>query len=109
MTTPGPAASPDTLIDDAAHAASAGPPALSGRRELNAASLGLRLALRIARQGGAGANVVEARHKLRALAVKMHDNGFWQADKTGLRETIALLWEADRFVNQQALDGVTEK
>lgn len=50
-----------------------------------------------------GKDVADARIKLRTLAARMRDLGYWRADKQGLRSTVALLWEADRFVNDQAL------
>ncbi len=64
----------------------------------------LRTALVDAANGAEQDQVSEARAHLRSLAVKMRDAGFWRSDKHGLRSTVSLLWEADRFVNEQALN-----
>lgn len=66
----------------------------------------LRQALERAARGGRHSEVVEARLDLRAIAVKLRDAGMWRADKQGLRATVSLLWEADRFVSDQALAQV---
>ncbi|WP_373489084.1 hypothetical protein [Blastomonas sp.] len=65
----------------------------------------LRLALDHA-DGAAGADeIVHAQKTLRDLAVQLRDNGFWRHDRTGLRDVVALIWEADRFLNDQALSA----
>lgn len=53
-------------------------------------------------------DVAKARIELRALAVKLRDAGYWRSDKAGLRSTVALLWQADRFVSEQALATQTK-
>lgn len=64
------------------------------------------MALNDAAEGREHADIADARLKLRAMAVKMRDSGFWRTDKQGLRATVSLLWQADRFVNEQALRGI---
>lgn len=73
------------------------------QRAFTLATLRLRQALRCAATGESAIDVAAARLELRALAVKLRDGGFWRTDKQGLRATVSLLWEADRFVNDQAL------
>lgn len=41
--------------------------------------------------------------RLRELAVKLRDAGYWRTDKHGLRATVSLLWQADRHVSELAL------
>lgn len=73
------------------------------QRAFTLATLRLREALRCAAAGDVAIDVAAARLELRAVAVKLRDGGFWRTDKQGLRATVSLLWEADRFVNDQAL------
>lgn len=73
------------------------------QQAFEAATARLRAALLVAADSQGFEEVADARLKLRALAVKLRDAGFWRSDKHGLRSTVSLLWEADRFVNEQAL------
>lgn len=73
------------------------------QRAFEAATIRLRNALARSAQSGSQSEVAEARISLRSLAVKLRDVGFWKYDKQGLRATVSLLWEADRFVSDRAL------
>lgn len=76
---------------------------IADQQAFESATFRLRCALSSVADGGATADVAEARLKLRAIAVKLRDAGFWRNDKQGLRSTVSLLWEADRCVNEHAL------
>lgn len=93
----------DSPGDEGLHAGRSITPA--DERALSAAQDRLRTALDAAPYQARGKDVAEARINLRTLAAKMRDAGYWRADKQGLRSTVALLWQADRFVNDQALRG----
>jgi hypothetical protein len=67
------------------------------------ASQRLQQALDDATAGRPHADIAAARLNVRELAVKMRDAGYWRSDKQGLRATVSLLWQADRFVSDQAL------
>ena len=60
-------------------------------------------ALARAVDGNVCGDVAEARLHLRSLAVQLRDAGYWRHDRNGLRATVALLWQADRFVSEQVL------
>jgi hypothetical protein len=66
-----------------------------------AASERLALALDRAATGRSDVDIAEAR--MRELAVKLRDAGYWRTDKHGLRATVSLLWQADRHVSELAL------
>lgn len=68
-----------------------------------AASERLALALDRAATGRSDVDIAEARMRLRELAVKLRDAGYWRTDKHGLRATVSLLWQADRHVSELAL------
>lgn len=68
-----------------------------------AASERLSAALDRAASGRTGDDIAEARMRLRELAVKLRDAGYWRTDKHGLRATVSLLWQADRYVSELAL------
>lgn len=76
---------------------------VADQQSFEAATSRLRKALQESAQDSQMAEVSDARLNLRALAVKLRDAGFWRSDKQGLRSTVSLLWEADRFVNEHAL------
>lgn len=67
------------------------------------ASEKLSRALDQAAAGRQHGDIVEARTRLRELAVKLRDAGYWRNDKHGLRATVSLLWQADRYVSELAL------
>lgn len=67
------------------------------------ASARLTAALAQAADGQAHEDITRARKRLRELAVKLRDAGYWRSDKQGLRATVSLLWQADRHVNDIAL------
>lgn len=68
-----------------------------------------RLSAALANDSGinSGDDVAQARIELRSMAVKLRDAGYWRSDKQGLRETVSLLWEADRYVSERALNANT--
>ena len=68
-----------------------------------------RLSAALANDSGSNGegDVAQARIELRSMAVKLRDAGYWRSDKQGLRATVALLWEADRFVSERALNTQT--
>lgn len=68
-----------------------------------AASARLTAALDQAASGRTHEEITIARQRLRELAVKLRDAGYWRSDKQGLRATVSLLWQADRYVNDLAL------
>ena len=68
-----------------------------------AASERLSVALDQAAAGRTHEDIAEARMRLRELAVKLRDAGYWRTDKHGLRATVSLLWQADRCVSELAL------
>ena len=68
-----------------------------------AASARLTAALEQAATGRTHEEISIARQRLRELAVKLRDAGYWRSDKRGLRATVSLLWQADRYVNDIAL------
>ncbi len=68
-----------------------------------AASARLTAALEQAAAGRTHDEIAIARQRLRELAVKLRDAGYWRSDKQGLRATVSLLWQADRYVNDLAL------
>lgn len=76
---------------------------VADQQAFEAASSRLRQALQHASSGMGVDDVADARQALRSIAVKLRDAGFWQSDKHGLRGTVSLLWEADRYVNDKAL------
>lgn len=67
------------------------------------ASARLTAALDQAATGRTHEEISIARQRLRELAVKLRDAGYWRNDKRGLRATVSLLWQADRYVNDIAL------
>lgn len=67
------------------------------------ASEKLARALDHAAAGRTHSDIAEARLRLRELAVKLRDAGYWRTDKHGLRATVSLLWQADRYVSELAL------
>ena len=67
------------------------------------ASKALSLALDQAAAGRTHADIAVARQRLRELAVRLRDAGYWRTDKHGLRATVSLLWQADRYVSEMAL------
>lgn len=77
---------------------------LADQQAFDVACQRLRNALQDAANGVGPDQVADARVHLRSLAVKLRDAGFWRSDKHGLRSTVSLLWEADRYVNEQALN-----
>ncbi|GGB64460.1 hypothetical protein [Blastomonas aquatica] len=79
------------------------------QQAFDAATVRLRHALHAAANGAYFHEVCDARLALRSLAVKLRDAGFWRSDKQGLRATVSLLWEADRFVNDHALTCPDDK
>lgn len=68
------------------------------------ASERLSAALDNAAAGRTHGDIAEARLRLRELAVKLRDAGYWRTDKHGLRATVSLLWQADRYVSELALN-----
>lgn len=94
---------PDFSPDNIGHSARPSQISAADQHEFEAATLRLRNALLNAGAGTAHSDVANARQNLRAIAVKLRDAGFWRSDKQGLRATVSLLWEADRFVNDKAL------
>ncbi|WP_152414603.1 hypothetical protein [Blastomonas sp. AAP53] len=68
-----------------------------------AASERLTAALEQAGSGRTHEDIAIARQRLRELAVKLRDAGYWRSDKKGLRATVSLLWQADRYVSDIAL------
>lgn len=68
-----------------------------------AASGRLTAALEQAASGRTHEDITIARQRLRELAVKLRDAGYWRSDKKGLRATVSLLWQADRYVSDIAL------
>lgn len=68
------------------------------------ASERLSEALDNAAAGRSHGDIAEARLRLRELAVKLRDAGYWRTDKHGLRATVSLLWQADRYVSELALN-----
>lgn len=82
---------------------------VADQQAFDAATVRLRHALHAAANGASYHEVCEARLALRSLAVKLRDAGFWRSDKQGLRATVSLLWEADRFVNDHALTCPDDK
>lgn len=76
---------------------------LADQQAFETASQRLRQALQNATSAQGKDDVAEARQALRSIAVKMRDAGFWRSDKHGLRSTVSLLWEADRYINDKAL------
>lgn len=89
--------------DGQAHQSQAASVSVADQQAFAAATLRLRTALQTAADGNSAHDVGKARTELRNIAVKLRDAGFWRSDKQGLRATVSLLWEADRFVNDQAL------
>lgn len=69
------------------------------------ASLRLTAALDQAQAGRTHEDIALARQRLRELAVKLRDAGYWRTDKQGLRATVSLLWQADRYVSDIALSN----
>jgi len=72
-------------------------------RAFQMATRRLSEALARAADGNGCGDVAEARLHLRSLAVRLRDAGYWRHDRNGLRATVALLWQADRFVSEQVL------
>jgi hypothetical protein len=68
------------------------------------ASERLTLALDQAASGRTHDDIAVARQRLRELAVRLRDAGYWRTDKHGLRATVSLLWQADRYVSEMALN-----
>lgn len=68
----------------------------------------LALALDQAAEGRSHADIAAARQRLRELAVRLRDAGYWRTDKQGLRATVSLLWQADRYVSEMALNPTKE-
>lgn len=94
---------PTSTSDTTEHSSGLSQVSVADQHAFEAATLRLRNALQNAAHQGGPSDVADARLNLRAIAVKLRDAGFWRSDKQGLRETVSLLWEADRFVNDQAL------
>lgn len=69
----------------------------------------LSRALDQAAAGRQHGDIVAARTRLRELAVKLRDAGYWRTDKHGLRATVSLLWQADRYVSELALKSDQEQ
>lgn len=65
----------------------------------------LALALEHAAAGRMHEDIGDARAHLRQLAVKLRDAGYWRTNKQGLRATVSLLWQADRFISELALQN----
>lgn len=74
-----------------------------------AAAERLSAALDRAAQGRCHDDIAVARMRLRELAVKLRDAGYWRSDKQGLRATVSLLWQADRYVSEMSLNGKATK
>jgi hypothetical protein len=102
MNTSAPVSIPDRRFDSEPDHRPAGV-SLADERAFEAASAHLRQALQAAASGLGSDEVADARQALRTIAVKLRDAGFWRSDKQGLRATVSLLWEADRYVNNKAL------
>ena len=51
-------------------------------------------------------DVVRYRNELRMLSVELRTAGFWAENKQPLRDLVALLWEADRYMGARALDSI---
>lgn len=98
---PHPTLDPDDLLYDPRPAEVS----VEDRQAFEAASSRLRQALQHASSGMGVDDVADARQALRSIAVKLRDAGFWRSDKHGMRDTVSLLWEADRYVNDKALLG----
>lgn len=70
-----------------------------------AATERLSIALDQAANGRSHEDIAAARMLLRELAVKLRDAGYWRTDKQGLRATVSLLWQADRYVSEMSMNG----
>lgn len=107
----------NSFHDDPSPESAQGPnptPSETDRDSLSPDMLALTLRLSCARlkaavtnceDGGSIGEIMSARKQLSDVALRLREAGYWPDNREKLREVTALLWEADRCINADALSG----